>query len=113
MRPPALPDLQNIKTFDQLKNFVTQNVKAFYAILNKGSLFLDQMNVAYKTGVVLTSGTTTKVTHNLGTPPIGYIVIYQVGAATVSPGGGIPWTDKEMYLTANATTTVNLLILKG
>jgi len=112
MRPPTLPDLQNIKTFDQLKNFVTQNVKSFYAILNKGGFFLDQMNVAYKQGVILDNGTDTEVVHNLGSVPIGYIVIQQGGNGVVRRGDR-GWNSTSIYLQSNTSMNCDLLILKG
>lgn len=114
MRPPALPDLQNIKTFDQLKNFVTQNVKSFYSILNKGGFFRDQMNIAYVENVPLSTGSTTKVVHNLGSVPIGYIVVRQTGFGSVYWFPYTDWTDKYILLTTDGNGfNCDLFILKG
>lgn len=93
---------QNLKTVEQITNFLTQWAQEVINQVNGRLTFVDNVRASGPFVVTFpTAATDVKVPHSLGDTPQGFIVINASAAMSVYQGS-LPWTDQAVYLRASA-----------
>lgn len=111
MKVWALPSVQSVTDWTQLRRFVSQNTTNVSQILSNNVAFLD--NVFCQIVRVQISATeATRIPHSLGVIPIGTITLKQsVAGSTIETS--VVWTTNEIYLQASTAGEYTIAILGG
>lgn len=113
MKPDQTLTLVNIPTPQDLQKWLTIFQHRTNEILNRGILFQDNVRCSISQGVTINgSGSDTRIDHNLGSIPLGYVVIKRNGNFQVYDGT-TAWTSNSIYLRSSSSGVVNLIVLAG
>ena len=102
-------DFGNLKTWDELKRFVTTWAGEITGAVNGGLEFGPNIRCKIITANFSAANTENTFIHNLGRIPTGYIVVKQ-SAATSVYDGGTPNTSTAIFLKASAVANTTLLV---
>lgn len=108
----SLPTFQSLKTFEDLRRFVTQSTQNFYQILSKNVGFTENINCQIFEDVTILAGQSLVIDHKLGVVPIGFFVIKtNQPASLLIPTSGFTWTTTQVSLAATDSGTSTIILL--
>ena len=105
---PSIVPIQLQQT-NQNSSIVTDVTNLVLAV-NGNLTFNDNFAGVFVSGTVGT--TSTAISHNLGSIPIGYIVVNQNSPAIIY-SSGTSWSATTIYLAASTTTSGTLWLIAG
>lgn len=101
--------LQNVKTLEELRRFVTFSLEEIKRTVNGRLRFKANLRATGPLTVALTTAESA-VAHNLGVVPTGFLVV-GLSANAVVFNGTKAWTGDTIYLRASTTVTATLYVI--
>lgn len=108
MKVWSLSGLQSVKSWEDLRRFVSQGLTNITQILSNNVGFLDNVNCQIVEVTVNTTETT--IPHTLGVIPIGFIVLNSA-SFDYPKAGTTAWTIENIYLIANTQAIFKIAII--
>lgn len=111
MKPWSLPTIQNQSKPEEIARFATQGLTNISQLLTGNLDFLNNFLCDIKTDITIET-TETAIEHDLKIVPIGYILIKNNTYCLIRTAS-TPWSSKFIYLQADTSTVVSIIILGG
>lgn len=112
MKAWSQPGIQAIKDIKTLVKFLAPALFNFSQSLTGNITYQDNIRSNIKKSLVFNNGVELGIDHNLGTVPLGFLVVSKNTAADIRSGSS-PWTETRINLISNADTVADIIILGG
>jgi hypothetical protein len=105
--------LQKVATLEDLRRFSGAALDAILTQLNGKIDFGDNIRADGPVELELTASTPTRVFHNLGRAPIGYLIVEQSAHGSVihPTGSEFEWTSQQIFIQSSVDMTIKFFVI--